>query len=418
MSERLISECLVSLNPPGAFAKIKWLLLTAALAGAQLKGASVEAAQATTVTELEALKAAHPGDMVDIPNLLSARRDIPKLEVSIKPIGDVQFLLSDKPEYFPTNGIALQETVHPGRVRLYLYHVPEPSAGTKIIRATVRNLGTNLLTLKFLRRGLPRAGTDYQRIAHEGLYDFLSPATKVPAALTITPGKEVSLDQELDKIIPKKDALVHAFYEFCVDQPARIQVLQQDAPLSAGGLTHLSLLRRTEAPGKFGGAGRGLFLTAEYEVTTAGRDAVVDVTNGVQQLVVADGKQDPWIVGHDSIDGVVERDAGNYGVIYNIHLTRRSSGPLALALVFCKVGSSSPYCSRLGAAVEVSRGAFPGGLINLPARQPAFGLPGEAVLVQKFLPIGRGTTETIDIIYSPPGAACMPTPFLLVPLPP
>jgi hypothetical protein len=72
----------------------------------------------------------------------------------------------------------------------------------------------------------------------------------------------------------------------------------------------------------------------------------------------------------------------------------------------------------LAAAVEVNEGVFPGGVVRLPKEQPVFGEAEEAALIQKFPPLPKGKTGTIELVYSPPGAACIPTPLLLVPYQP
>ena len=101
--------------------------------------------------------------------------------------------------------------------------------------------------------------------------------------------------------------------------------------------------------------------------------------------------------------------------MYCIKLARSSTDGRALALVICKLSANSQGCGQLGAAVQVSAGVWPAGTVALPADQTAFGAPGEAAVIQRFPPLAAGQSETIEIIYSPPGAACIPTPLVFVP---
>lgn len=87
-------------------------------------------------TEALRLRAARPGAVVQLPEFLKGRANLPRVPVQITPDAGAYFLFSDKPEcFFDGNGIALQETVQPGLVRLHLYHVPTPSDARKTITA-------------------------------------------------------------------------------------------------------------------------------------------------------------------------------------------------------------------------------------------------------------------------------------------
>ena len=74
---------------------------------------------------------------------------------------------------------------------------------------------------------------------------------------------------------------------------------------------------------------------------------------------------------------------------------------------------------------QTARGILVGLLLTLagltdapaiPSRGSHFGKPGDAVLLQKFPPLPKGKTGVIEIEYSPPGASCIPTPMVLVPI--
>jgi hypothetical protein len=393
-----------------------WRFLFVALGcGFALDGIAVELSD----TETLRLRAAKPGAVVLLPEFLKQRPNLPVLPVAITPEPGPQFLFSDKPEYFVTgNGIALQEVVQPGVVRLYLYHVPTPSDARKTITAVIENLAEEPLTLRFLRQACPPPGKNYPAIAKTAFAQLLG-SKPAPDSRTLRAGARVPLDPRLDAATAGRDDLVHGFYEFQIDQQARVTVLQRDPEQkSIEVLDTLPKLPQV-LPGKEkgNGAGRGLFPTCNFAVTNA-PGFILDTTNGPVQLLIADGKRDGWMRGHDSLDGAASVNVGNYGALYRIRLTRASSDGRGWALVMCQIPGHSAMCGKIGAVVKVSAGVWPGGVVVLPVDRVAFGGAEEAALIQRFPPLPDGTNETLEVIYTPPGACCLPTPLVFVPYEP
>lgn len=64
----------------------------------------------------------------------------------------------------------------------------------------------------------------------------------------------------------------------------------------------------------------------------------------------------------------------------------------------------------------VSRGMHPAGLVMIPRAQVTFSEAGDNVLLQVLPPLEYGREETLEILYSPPGASCLPTPILFLPI--
>jgi hypothetical protein len=368
-----------------------------------------------TGTEANALSAAPQGGVIVLPELWAHQRDVPTFPVTISDDHGPQLLLSDKPEYFPTNGIALQEDVKPGVVRLYLYHVPQPDAGPKTISAVIQNPGTRPLKMRVLRRASPVPGKNYHLVGKTGLIDFFNSKPE-KSSRRLQPGESAVIDPQLDATTATKDQLVHGFYEFEINQPARVTVFQRDANQpSLEAADSLPKLPR-DVPGRVAnGAGRGLFLTSGYKVT--GRtNYVFDTAEGPMRLSLADGRSDRYIVGRDSIAKLESTtNSGNYGVLYRIRLKWRSSDGRGFALLMTKRSGNSNYCGGQAGAVQVSKGVWPAGTVAIPTGQVFYGNPGEMVVIQKFPPPRKGRTAEIEITYSPPGASCIPTPMLFVP---
>lgn len=369
-----------------------------------------------SATEALRLRAARPGAVVQLPEFLKRRSDLPLLPANITPDASPQFLLSDKPEYFHTgNGIALQEEVLPGMVRLYLYHVPTPSDTRKAISAVIENLGDQPLKLSFRCRSAPLPGRNYHQIAKTAVAQLLQPKLAPPAQI-IPARRRALLDPTLDGRTAGRDDLVHAIYEFETTQPARVTVFQRDPDQKSLAVVDALPKLPQVLPGheQGNGAGRGRFATSDFLV---GHDPefVLDTAGGPVQLILADGRRDFWMRGHDTLEGKDSVNVGNYGALYRVRLKRASSDGRGWALLMCQVAGHTATCGKIGAVVKVNDGVWPGGVVLLPTDRVVFGGAEEAVLIQRFAPTPKGKTDIIELVYSPPGACCLPTPLVLVP---
>lgn len=315
-------------------------------------------------------------------------------------IPGTQLLLSDSPEYLSERGICLRETVEPGAFRLYLYNCPDtPDGAQKTISAVLENRGERSLTLTIRRRSFPKPSKDYFVVAKEGLNDLFSDHAVRPASL-VPPGGRVVIDPEMDATLVSPKELVHGIFEVEIDQPAQVTVF-----LKNPGENSLTVIDELPILSAVGGAGRGLFPQPCYEVEVS-----VDTASGRQVLLLADGTSDPWIEGRDSASGGrLVQDDGNYGVMYRIHLSVHSGDGRRLALVICRPPTSGPWCTAAAAAVEVD-----GQAVLLPQTQLTFSALPQGVLIWK-VGVPAGQEKSVDLVFSPPGASCLPMPILLLP---
>lgn len=346
---------------------------------------------------------------------------IPTLDVTIDDGDDSpQFLLSDKPEYFRTgDGIAMQETIDPGLVRFYLYHVPTPDAGAKKITAVIENLGDEEMTVAFEKAVVPEAGKDYHKMGKAGLVGFFSPSPDLAGrTLRVAPGDTKLLDPRLHAFDLETDDLVHGFYQFNIDQPARISTLQTSPGVDPAVAVHaLEKLPQVLEGWHPSGAGRGLF-TANSNKTVQ-TNSTWDTADGSAQMIFADGDDD-WITGIDSISGEDAVNKGNYGVIYEMEIPYTSSDGRGVALLVYNARAGAQWCGQQALAVQLeTQGKLETpehGVVELPADQVPYAGPPEAVVVQVFPSVEQGETGWIRMRYSPPGASCLPVPFVLVPV--
>ena len=407
--------------------------LLAFIVGSSALSACAQPTQSPTTlptTKPTDLRAAVAGDRVYLPQLES--QTTPRLPLDITPDpASPTLILSDKPEYFRTmqspgpgwgNGIALQENLLPGQYRFYPYHVPTPKSKDKVISTVVENTGTSPLTLRFTLDHFSPAGGDYQKIAKLGLAALINnqlatgDTTFAPRTLTIAPGERVLFDPRMDAAVVKENDLIHGLYAFTTDQPMRLTVFQKDVGQdSLEVIDTLEKLPRVLPGFHASGAGRGQF-------PLSGRVAVAkepfDAATGPRQVVVADGVDDAWIEGTDGIDGAPTDgkpfiNKGNYGMTYKIRIPYKVGKAFALLVVNDR--AKAKWCEWNANVIGVD-----GQAVDVPRDRTRFGGLPEAVFLGRFGDQkegeAAGSIKFIHLDYSPAGAACLPTPFWLVPL--
>lgn len=325
-----------------------------------------------------------------------------------------QFIISDDPEYIRLpEAIALQEAVQPGAVRLYVYNVngvKEPVKLDRKITAVIKNTGKKKMHLRMLKYSSQKPSANYFQIGKQGLADYFS-SKGDERIRTVEPGEAIAVDEQLERNVVSYDQLTHGFYEFVIDQPAQISVIQTDP----GTLGPVALKRiKTVIPTGHKNAGRGLFGVSNYKITSVD---VMDTKNGVAEIIVADGVKDPWVLGVEGTSGKESTLAGNYGVIYNMELKWKSTDGKGLALVTWNSRSAdNKWCNGMAATMVVGKGKFREGIVQLPNDRLVTKAAPEAVLVQVFPPAKNGEEQVIKLTYSPPGASCLPTPLVFIPV--
>lgn len=352
------------------------------------------------------------GSIVELPGILTEK--LPLLGYRKIVQSGPQYLISDDPEYIRVpEAIALREAVEPGTVRLYVYNVngvKEPAKIETRIAAVIKNTGKADMRLRMLKYSSQKPTTNYFQAGKQGLADYFA-ATPQTTVRIIKPGKSIAIDPAQEKYVAKYDELVHGFYEFLIDQPGEISVLQTDLKTP---VTVAVDRIKTILPSKGNNAGRGLFGVSNYRVLA---QDTLDTKNGIRQIILADGDKDPWVLGSEGTSGRVATLAGNYGVMYNIELKWKSTDGRGLALVtWNSRADNGQWCGGMANTMVVSKGKFKEGIIQLPADKLITKKNPEAILVQVFPPAANGEEQTIRLTYSPPGASCLPTPLVFIPV--
>ena len=325
-----------------------------------------------------------------------------------------QFSISDDPEYIRLpEAVAMQENVAPGAVRLYVYNVNgvrEPEQIKTKITAVIKNTGKEKMTLRMLKYSSQKPSKNYFAIGKTGLEDFFNSNVENDVRI-IMPGEVIAIDPQLEKNVVSYDELVHGFYEFVVDQPAQVSVLQT-SPDKSGPEAFAQI--KTVIPHSHENAGRGIFGVSNYKITSAD---TINTSNGVTQLVIADGKSDPWITGTIGENKEPAQNAGNYGVMYHTKLKWKSTDGKGLALVTWNSRSAdNRWCGGMGLTMSLLNPDGSTTVRQLPDNALITKAAPEAILVEIYKPDPNKEVQEIDFIYSPPGASCLPTPLVLIPI--
>ena len=353
------------------------------------------------------------GHTLQVPGLLNEQLPVIPYQKIVLP--GPQFLISDDPEYIRVpEGVALREPVQPGSVRLYLYNVngvQEPQKMDRKIAAVIKNTGSSVMRLRMLKYSSQKPTTNYFFAGKQGLADFFASSPEATSR-EIQPGKSICLDPIQDKAVVKYDELVHGFYEFVIDQPGEISIVQTD--LKTPATVAANRVKTALHTKQYAGAGRGTYGISNYRIIA--KDTL-DTKNGLAQILVADGEKDPWVIGREATTGELKSLDGNYGIMYNIELSWKSSDGKALALMTWNPrGDNGQWCGGMANTMIVSGGKFKEGIIQLPSNQLVTTKAPEAILIQVFTPPADGSVQKIQFTYSPPGASCLPTPLVLIPV--
>lgn len=359
------------------------------------------------------LLGAKQGTIVELPGFLSEK--LPEIPYEKMVLPGPQFIISDDPEYIRVpEGISLRENVQPGSVRLYMYNVngvKEPQKMDRKITALIRNTGKSVLHMRMLKYSSQKPSGNYFQIGKQGLADYFA-SNGDEKIREIKPGQALPVDEKMEKNVVKYDELAHGFYEFTVDQPAEITILQTDP--ATPGVKALERVTNILPPKGESGAGRGVYGVSNYLLRNRG---FFDTQNGPAAITVAEGVKDNWVLGWESSRNQQAKLVGNYGVMYHMEIKWKSTNGKGLALVTWNGRSAdSKWCNGMAATMVVSKGTFKEGIIQLPSDRLITRSAPESILIQVFPPAANGEEQTLKLTYSPPGASCLPTPLIFIPV--
>lgn len=367
-------------------------------------------AQQPSAEIAEKLKNAKAGDELNLAGFIDQKFD--KIAYDKMVLPGPQYIIADDPEYIrEAEAIAVKETVQPGSVRLYVYNVngvKEPQIPRKIT-AVIKNTGKSTLHLRMVKYSSQPPSDNYYLIGKQGLHDYYASqgSTKI---IKVKPGKTAAIDPQLEKNVVQFNELTHGLYEFTIDQPAEIAVLQT-APSNSGPQAYETI--NNVIPTNAKNAGRGLFGVSNYWITSK---KVLSTDEPASQIIVADGKDDPWVHGVEGVSGKPSELAGNYGVMYNVELNWKSTNGKGLALVTWNAQTHQQWCQGMANSILIKNGNKADEIVSVPRDQLNTKGAPNGVVVQIFKPDPNKEIQTLKLTYSPPGASCLPTPLIFVPI--
>ena len=338
---------------------------------------------------------ASPGDVVSLGGLDVPALPPPALGATAAP-GAATLIFSDDPETVPSSGILYADTVGPGPVRLFVYHVNGATNPVKI--TVVLENPSPGATVLVQRLASARAGpsSNYLYVGKVAIERWLQSGPD--PTLSVPPGQAALLDSTLDGTAVPTGDLMHAIIDLSLDGPLRLVVAALDSTASTlASYGSLSQLPR-------GAHQRGTFQPADVVAAPLPADCPYDTAFGALRVALGEaGPAGIAVTGFDATTGgAAETLAGQYGVRTTVNLDLQSSDGRSLALLV------NPRGGAYGGAAT-----FDGSAVTLPAASTSLSDSSEAILVGTLAP--GPTPRPVSLVWSMPGGSSGPVDLLLVP---
>jgi hypothetical protein len=282
--------------------------------------------------------------------------------------------------------------------RVFAYHVNGYGGSTKMKFAILlKNTSGASGTLTLQRSGTAGPTTSYLYAGKLAFQRWLTSTAAAP--VSVAAGQTVRLTTAIETLASPNN-LMHGIYDYSFSQSHQLTVCalnQNDDPVSVcPGLAVLS--RDTHQ--------RGTFPYAEKIYDTAS-GVQIDTAGGVQQLPLAGNTPaDSAAVGTDATDGSQQTLAGNYGVLYKLHLNTKATDGKKLGILI------NPRGGQWGGAQWAVAGITPGGKILIPDSSGSTGDNTKGAVSGKWSP---GSSLTVWCQFMPTGGAAFPLRFVPVP---
>ncbi|HWP99594.1 MAG TPA: hypothetical protein VNK92_03905 [Vicinamibacterales bacterium] len=315
-----------------------------------------------------------------------------------------RLIFSDSPEKPATRGKLYEDTTlgatpSGSHNRVFLYHVNGKTDGTRMkFTALLRNAGSGAGTLTIQKRGTAGPTTSYLYAGKIAFKRWLD--STAAAGIGVPAGATVEIDATFGGTTAARDYLLHGIWDYSFDQPHAITICALDEGDNATAVCPgLPVLPRDTHR-------RGTFPYADKAYDTASGQTV-ETAAGIAQLPIAGGTaDDPYAVGTDMTDGSTQTLAGNYGVLYRMHLAAASSDGRNLGFLL------NPRGGAWGGAVWARPGLTPGGKFLIPETTTWVAENTKGAVEGKYAP-GGGTTLWLQLM--PTGGASLPLRLVAVP---
>lgn len=315
-----------------------------------------------------------------------------------------KLIFSDSPEKPGARGKLYEDAGLPATSgsaynRIFLYHVNGRTDGTRMkFTALLRNTGSTAGTLTVQKKGTAGPTTSYVyagKVTFKRWLDSLA-----GAGISVPAGAWVEIDASFGAASAAKDFLLHGLWDYSFNQPHTMTICaldEPDAPITVcPGLPVLP--RDTHQRGTFPSADKIYDTASGYTINT---------TDGMTQFPIAGNTaNDSNAVGLDMTDGSSQTLAGNFGILYRIHLVTAAGDGRNLGFLL------NPRGGAWGGAVWTMPGLTPGGKFLIPETTTWLSDNTKGAVEGKYAP-GTGTTSWLQ--FMPTGGASFPVRFVTVP---
>ncbi|MHB8418518.1 MAG: hypothetical protein ACYDCL_10610 [Myxococcales bacterium] len=336
--------------------------------------------------------AANPGDVVPLGSLDPAALPPPALAVAPAPDAGT-LVFSDDPETVGGSGVLYRDTVGPGPVRLFVYHVNGGSLARKISVVLENASPQQAVTVAVKARALAGPSTNYLYTGKVAVQRWLSSAGALP--FTVPTSQAALLDSALDGTALATGELINAIYDLALDGPLTVSVVSLQATTDTlASYTGLTLLAGD-------GHQRGTFWPDEL-VAAGDPSCPLDTSWGALDFPLPPSDS---VHGTDATTGQTEVLDGQYGVLTRIDLSVTSSDGRSLALLL------DPRGGAYGGAASVPAGLTAGGIWALPSATDS--ALDQGIVVGRYAP--QGQPEIGPLVWTLSGGSSAPVDLLLVP---
>jgi len=312
-----------------------------------------------------------------------------------------KLIFSDSPEtptakakLYEDATLAATEGVNYNRV--FAYHVNGQTAKAKFT-VLVKNLGTASGTLTIQKKGIAGPSTSYLYTGKLAFQRYLD--SVAGAGVNVSAGATVQLDSTFEVSVTQ-NYLQHGIWDYSFTQPHKIMIcMLNTTDNSVNVCPGLAVAARDTHK-------RGTFPFADKVYDTAS-GVVVDTASGIQQFPIAGGTaNDEFAVGMDVTDGTQMTNAGNYGILYRMHMNLSASNGQNLGFLF------NPRAGQWGGAVFSLAGVTPGGKFLIPVTSGSTGDNTKGAVEAKYNP---AVTASVWLQFMPTGGSSFPLRMLAVP---
>lgn len=299
-------------------------------------------------------------------------------------------LFSDDPETVPAPGILYQDNVS-GPFRVFFDHVNGQTTGTMVFTVLVTNHGQQPVQLTLDRVGV--AGPSGYVLLNGQAAEHAWMGSTGGGTVTVAPGQTAFLDPGLNTRPAGPQDNVTGILDATASGNVLVSVVAEAQPVA--DITGLQVLRGVTSTTGF--VMRGTFPRADFTLAAQG--------NGSMQYLQIATPMD-YLTGFSAVDDLPTEDYGNYGVLYDMHVTVMTGQHERLAAIFDPRGGTFSGSALLGT------GYLPGQVLDMPAGGSFAPSPTAGILLARY-DLAADAPLNMHLQWMPPSGSSLPASLLL-----